>query len=809
MAVDIRAKIMCDLGEVISGGWSDDHAQGTGLIRTRGEIILKGLERPTLGQKVRLAYVQNGYASRFPRSLRVLSAFADPYRRQTTIQLGCALTLRENLRGKNPEENTASTWNDPANSEIECSKFAQGTISITAAFVASECLRYLELTADAIPLSNVYTVEEFDLSSGYVSVLSDLLLSESYLGYLDANEILRIRSLSSFTGTVTVVNQSQVIDVKSINSGSIPGDAVAATYTYNRFKKPEEEDELTEEEQKTRNWERDETIGPPAIRQIQWSGGTYVRNETPKTVVTSDYDRYDRLIKRTTETTTSIAAANPSYIRWYLESGVQFNDGDDVTITIHTPKYQYPAELLSEPPEPPPPGSCNDVNKPSDFDPNRDRIVVSETTETYVSQMAIAGALNLVYSSFIFDNFLNVFTGEKWYFVPSLAVNILSERVVTTFETDAKSGITKSLSTREIVQAFAPQGNQIAAAESITATGIAYVDQVVRNASVLLNLGSITQVRTDREYGLQLRPSRSERNNNATRKDVVESASDIVFVFGSESSQNLTVYNVPYVSDDRIFVAGDNRFSVVPSDAPVKAAQFARAQNTLAFGYRNGFSVQLAAPNVPPYPLDRFRIQGAGAAAAYVTNGTSWTFDSNGIICNTDALFVGGVGTTELGGSLWFPVQPGITLIGPAPAVYDNPYPEPANSYPVEEEFDPVDPPANFWDELLPTDTPAIPAQETVVTQLVPAWREEISYVFPVRTTIDVTRGFISVPVIQPVTLVVRTKISVVELSVRNITLQSRTVLTVTKSAQAIREDLTECFTITGLYVFPFVIASP
>jgi hypothetical protein len=799
MTVDIRAKIMCDLGEVISGGWSDDHAQGTGLIRTRGEIILKGLVRPTLGQKVRLAYVQKGYASRFPRSFRVLSAFADPYRRQTTIQLGCALTLRENLRGKTPEENTAATWDDPVNAEIECSKFAQGTISITAGFVASKCLRYLDLTSDNIPLTNLYTVEEFDLSSGYVNVLSDLLVSESYLGYLDANEILRIRSLSSFTGTVTVVNQSQVIDVKSINSGSIPGDSVAATYTYNRFKKPE--DDLTEEEKKRRDWERDETVGPPAIRRIEWSGGTYVRKEVPKTVVTSVYDRFDRLVKRTTKTTTSVAATNPSYIKWYLESREVVIDGDDVSITVHTPKYQYPAEFLTEPVEPPPPGSCDVLYRRSEFDPSRDRIVVSETTETYVSEMAIAGALDIMYSGLLS-------TGVNWGFRPSLNVVVLAERVVTTFETDAESGITKSISTQEVAQAFAPQGNQVAAAESETTTGPRYAGQVIDNASVLLNLGSTVHIRTDREYGLQLRPSRSERNNNATRKDVVESASDIVFVFGGESSGSITLYNVPYVSDDRIFVVAGGNFVVFPSDAPVKAARFARAQNTLAFGYRNGFSVQLAAPDVPPYPLDRFRIQGAGAAAAYVTNGTSWAFDSNGIICNTDALFVGGVGTTEVGGSLWFPVQPGITLIGPAPAVYDNPYPEPANSYPVEEEFDPVDPPENFWDELLPTDTPAIPAQETVITQLVPAWREEISYVFSVRTTIDVERGFINIPTIQTVTLVVRTKISVFELSVRNITLRSRTVLALDRGAVAIREDLTECFTITGLTIVPFVVTS-
>ena len=805
MTVDIRARIMCDLGEVISGGWSDDHAQGTGLIRTRGEVILKGLERPTLGQKVQLAYVQNGYASRFPRSLRVLSAFADPYRRQTTIQLGCALTLRENLRGKTPEENTASTWNDPANAAVACSKFAEGTISITAAYVAAQCISRLGLTADPIPLTNVYTVEEFDLSPGYVTVLSDLLVSESYLGYLDADEVLRFRSLSTFTGTTTVIDQSRVIDVSSINSGDIPGDAVSATYSYSRFKKPE--DDLPEEEQKRRDWERDETIGPPEIRRIEFRGGTYVRRVTPETVIESTYDAFDRLLKRTQTTTTAVVSTNPTYIKWFLENPGQLRDTVDQSITITTPQYQYQAEQLIAPPEPPPAGGCTIIYGTSViYDPERDGIILSETEETYVSEMAIAGALDLEYSGTISTP---AGGSTNWEYQPSLEVNVVAERVVTTYETDAETGINKSVTTRQMAQAFAPQGNQVGAVESELGIERGSIGGVINNGKILLNLGSVVKLRTDREYGLQRRPSRSERNNDATRKSVVESASDTVFVVGGESSQNVTVYNVPYVSDDRISVGFFGGFDVSPSDAPVKAARYARAQNTLAFGHRNGFSVQLAAPDVPPYPLDRLRIEGAGSAAAYVTNGTSWTFDSNGIICNTDALFVGGVGTTELGGSLWFPVQPGITLIGPAPAVYENPYPEPANSYPVDEEFDPVNPPANFWNELLPTDTPAIPAQETEVVQLVPPWREEISYTFPVRTTIDVARGFINIPAIQPVTLVVRTGISVFELSARNVILSTRTVLAVDRGAVAIREDLTECFTITGLTVVPFVVPSP
>jgi len=806
MTVDIRAKVICRIGdeepEIISGGWSDDHAQGTGLIRTRGELVVRGLYRFTLGQQVEIAYIQNDLASRVPRSLRVLGAFADPFRRQTTIQLGCAITLRENLKGTKPEDKTADTWDDPANDAIACSAFLDGTISISAAYVASVCAAKLNINHTGFGfLTNWFTVEQFDLTPGYATVLSDLLVSESYIGFLDASETLQVRSLLNFTGTYTVIDQGQVIDVNSINSGDIPGDAISVQYNYNRYKEIEE---LTEEERELRNWEKDETVGPAESHVIVYgqdgttaNSGTYSNTITPKTTVETTYDKFDRVIKRIEITETHVCATNPDYIRSFLESGEGgLQDTADYIIKETAFRYLHQADELVEPPEPPPAGGCTIVyGSKTVFDPERDSAVLQQTTTTYQSEMAVAGALNLIaYSGVI------TFPGggsTNWVYNPSLEPDVVVEVVDITYEQDPATGITKTTTVRQQAKALTQSGQQVGAAEAQGSVASGAVAGVVDRAKTLVNIGSIIETRTDRQFGLQRRPSRTERNNSATRKSAVEAVSETTFINGNELSENVTEYSVPYSPDDRVSYDGSS-YTTAATDAENKARNFGRAQNRLAFGHRNGFSLQLAAPVIPPYPLDRISINASGNSAAYICNGTSWSFDSNGIVCNTDALFIGGIGETEVGGSLWFPVQPGITLLGPAPAVYQNENPEPANSYSIDESFDPLDPPPTFWDDDLPTDTPAIPAEETEITELVPPSVERQDFVFAARTTINVVRTDPNIPTLQPVTLVTKTTLSVKSLPVRYVRLPVYTEMSVEQTAVAIRADTVEIFTALG-----------
>jgi len=808
MTVDIRAKVICRIGdeepEIISGGWSDDHAQGTGLIRTRGELVVRGLYRFTLGQQVEIAYIQNDLASRIPRSLRVLGAFADPFRRQTTIQLGCAITLRENLKGTKPEDKTADTWDDPANDAIACSAFLDGTISISAAYVASVCAAKLNINHTGFGfLTNWFTVEQFDLTPGYATVLSDLLVSESYIGFLDASETLQVRSLLDFTGTYTVIDQGQVIDVNSINSGDIPGDAISVQYNYNRYKKIEE---LTEEERELRNWEKDETIGPAESHVIQYgdpndrklSAGIYSNTFIPKTTAVSMYDKFNRVIKRIETTEKHVCVTNPDYLKSHLERRESnILDTVDSTITETVNIYLHQADELVEPPEPPPAGGCTIVyGSKTVFDPERDSAVLRRVVTTYESEMAVAGRLNISRYSGVVR-----FGGggaTNWRYDPSLEPNIPVDVVNTSYEQDPTTGITKTVSVRQQALALTQAGQQVAAAQLLIAVQIGEPGSIVSTSTELVNIGTTVEIRDDRRYGLERRPSRTERNNSVTRKSAVKAVSETTFINGNELSENVTVYSVPYSPDDRVSYDGSS-YTTAATDAENKARNFGRAQNRLAFGHRNGFSLQLAAPVIPPYPLDRISINGSGNSAAYICNGTSWSFDSNGIVCNTDALFIGGIGETEVGGSLWFPVQPGITLLGPAPAVYQNENPEPANSYSIDESFDPLDPPPTFWDDDLPTDTPAVPAKETEITELVPPSVERQKFVFPVLTTINVTRTDPRIPTLQVVALVAKTKISAKAVPVRYVSLPVRTELSVIEAAPAVRADPVEMFNLMSM----------
>jgi hypothetical protein len=278
--------------------------------------------------------------------------------------------------------------------------------------------------------------------------------------------------------------------------------------------------------------------------------------------------------------------------------------------------------------------------------------VLSQTEVTYKSEMSVAGALGIVdYNSTVFTP-----TGGRsnWVYHPLTSPDIVAEVVTTTFETDPASGISKTVTTRQQAQAFVQSGQQVGATEAFDAVenatsgneAFALTRAVVLRGQNLVNLGSQVKTRTDRTFGLQRRPSRSERNNNLAVKTFVESTDSIDFVYGFETSENVVTYRVPYSSDDRIGLNQDGKPIVrLASDAPQKAAAFAKVQNSLAFGHRNGFSLQLPVDAIPTYAMDRLSITASGLSGAYVANGISWSFDSNGIVCSVDALLLGGAGT--------------------------------------------------------------------------------------------------------------------------------------------------------------------
>ena len=98
MAIDIRATVTCSLGTLISASISDDYIQGSGLVKTKGSVELSEIVTPALGTAITFSYTKNGVTRNIPRKLRVLSSFADPFRRTTKVELGCKLTYLSDLQ---------------------------------------------------------------------------------------------------------------------------------------------------------------------------------------------------------------------------------------------------------------------------------------------------------------------------------------------------------------------------------------------------------------------------------------------------------------------------------------------------------------------------------------------------------------------------------------------------------------------------------------------------------------------------------------------------------------------------------------
>lgn len=276
---------------------------------------------------------------------------------------------------------------------------------------------------------------------------------------------------------------------------------------------------------------------------------------------------------------------------------------------------------------------------------------------------------------------------------------------------------------------------------------------------------------------MERRPAADEVADARNRKGirVAEDTTEIEFITGNENSGNSRIYDLPLAPDDRINYLGGGvpgNWQIIQSDVKQKAVDFARAQNRLNLGHRYGFSLQLTAENLPPYPLDGIAVEASGALAMFRTNGTSWAFDSNGIVCNTDAVYWAGLGNTDPGYQIWFQVQPGITLLPSiTPSVNANPVP--VNNKVVDAGFDPnaalsntenyglitagVTTSANWglitaapttqidWNAdngwaTIPYVIAPVYAEYLQNPATVPAYLEQITQVFPVKMQMDVTR---------------------------------------------------------------------
>jgi hypothetical protein len=664
MAIDIRATVTCSIGgsavTLISGSISDDYLQGSGLVKTRGSCEISGLITPAMGTVVTFSYVKGGVTRSIPRKLRVLSSFADPFRRTTKVELGCKLTYLSDLK----EPVKWDAFDDPENEDFTEEDDKIITIPIYASSIMAKCLSELGITASSIPLTNAFSVAEFDFGPGYVQVLSDLLVSESYFGYLDTSEVLQVRSLSANGGTGPVFTGSDIVDLGPIGVGQLPGEAVTVSYSTLKLKEPDNADD--EDKQKELNWELQEVIGAEATVTVQYVDPAFpdekryqTWNYIPRTVSETTYDDWDRVTKRVSTTYLIGAAINTQY---YVDSWTAsentigarigfFEISEQEIVDTEIMQYVLPAE---------------DVRPETGYEE-----VVSITRTKSEPEMAIAGSIA---ASFLEDD------GTLVNYMP-LYGSTITEKSITTYETKSAfingvvTPITKTIVQKELAYGYTQSGQQETAKqlESGTTTTTA-----IFNAMDLIPDGVEITINSGRGVGLQERPPSADRTNaefadggdpnNGWR---TESKAQLELALGSAAAQRRIEFSLPYAPDDRFTKSGTGEsvtYSAIASDAPQKAQTYGRVQNRLLLGNRSGINLQVAPERMPTAPFEPIYVQANGLTALYRVNGNQWAFDSTGIVCSTDSLFWGAVGGT---GTFWFPVAPGVTALPTTPAVVD------------------------------------------------------------------------------------------------------------------------------------------
>jgi hypothetical protein len=673
MAIDIRATVTCSLGTLISGSISDDYIQGSGLVKTRGSIELNGIVTPAEGTVVTFSYTKGGVTRTIPRKLRVMSSFADPFRRTTKVELGCKLTYLSDLKPAPTVEGDSDIETGKRqqclNGYSEYPADAPYGVPISAAALMNRCLTRLGITASSNPLTNRFSQDTFDMTPGYVTVLGDLLLSESYCGYLNSNEVLQVFSLDQSGGTGPVVDSSKIIDLEGIGLGDRPGDAVVVRYQSLKYKEDLETEDTNSNDYKLRNWEYEDSTGDPEFFKLRYTStaGTVlepVYGYTPFTSTVTEYgqdlswdddscvissgtgeqpDLSNSAVKRTTNTRVLKAAAAGDYCAKLLGAGYDPGAGV-VGLETTIEEYEYDSKGL----------------------------VTRESSKTYEPFFAWAGRLNLEF----------VFPGPSVVTLPS--TQVLVREVVTDIETiyaptpigtvlkageklEPSIAGEKRVTSSYVNWGLSQQGQQAIAgigtnAAFTTAQEVADYLNSIANTTVLED----RVIKTNRNRvtaSVETRPSASDRLINSTSaQNNTESTSELIYATGSALGERIIELSMPYQSDDYYTATG----TLVKGDAAAKASRYGRCQNRLLLGNRYGMNLQLAPETLPAAPFSPLVVQANGLSALYRVNGTNWQLSSDGVLVSTDALFWGAVGGT---GTFWFPVAPGVTALPATPPV--------------------------------------------------------------------------------------------------------------------------------------------
>lgn len=671
MAIDLRAVTTCNLGPLISASISDDYIQGNGLIKIKGSCELAGIYTPPAGTEVTFSYTKSGVTRNVPRRLRVLSSFADPFQRVTQIQLGCKLTYLENLKPRLP----TNVYDDPENEGLDPLEPPLVSPPIYGSSVMVKCLAALGIVATNVPLTSRFAVQEFDLSSGYVNVLSDLLVSESYCGYLDYNEILQVFFLGQSGGTGALLNSSDLISIGPIGVGGSPAERVTVKYESLELE-PEDGTQITEP--------TEEEEAPDSFLELTSGGQRFSDNIKEDPAVNNDESAWYQPDITLTSSSDSIIVPYSDADGNYSE---QFYPGLSISESITTYELKriqltddqgrYTEEQLK-----------NFQTFRITTELRSSASVMSSLYSELLSRGGNPGNYQVFTQSleeFSYDNFGNessrklTKTASGEHIIGALGIDLIYDNPDNP---DVFSVVTIPPQVLdEIIEVYNFSGTDIFGAytSSITLRYVPYYKTLAGQQATSRArefIGNVTDANShigamtsgvyllDRTVEFS-RSARTPENRPTTPEQTVgffasssgdpynnyktSDTADLEVDTGSPDDATSLELELPYAPDD-VFVpeegsnATSGRYFVSKGYANLVASRFARVQNRLLFGNQRGMNIQIAPEKLPAAPFSPIFIEAAGAIALYRLNAASWTIDSNGLVCSSDAIFWGTAG---------------------------------------------------------------------------------------------------------------------------------------------------------------------
>lgn len=697
--LDVRAWVYCNLGTVISGNIQESSIIGAGLINVSGTLQLSGVYKIRRGDPVELAYYKNGRVARLGRKLRVISAYANPVTRTTEVAVGCYLTYQAE---SSPPPQVLSSAEDTNTPDVDGIAALLLIKPISAKYVAERCCAALGLSHDTIPLTNQFYRDRFEISGPYLNVLSDLLISENYVGYVDSNETLKFINMANLSGTGPVLNESKVIDITPINTGDQDADVVYSIVQRKTIKlddsldaggsgDAEDVEEILERNNIPVN---EETLaqaegGGTTTRIYGYASGYWLSGYSTALPEVALFRHQPKKPAGSTQQPPAI------------EVRVTYNPSSSWTAKYNNSgQIQYRFERKG--------GVWGDTRKEVYYDYSDTNGVETEIVTSYVyaprEEIVLACGFpsdalpNLPANiSAIAANIVSPGSGDTF------GTSILKEKTVTVTRATDTSVITTEYKTVPMI--YTADGASLiqllirSFIEGRTAVLATQMTGIVDIADNLISLPGVVTfaqkapstrisqtvsisdlsgpssepegkfpydpTKLDEEDQNSLLAQELENDQTGEASTELPGGSFAGSLDAADDSKAGYIANVvevpeiiyskntpggivleftpPYLSDDRL-VASGGKYSVTPSDAATKARLFANTQNRLRFGRKNGQSVVFPVEYLPTRPFGPMYLDFNNVVGQYRMDSTNIVFDGTGILVSTDAIFWGGVG---------------------------------------------------------------------------------------------------------------------------------------------------------------------